>query len=417
VYSDRVTEKMLGRIESELRIRLHRYSPQESWDATEYLTKLHAQGKLTDSFGRYQNKEHADFIRNEQILFQQDFGYSLRYMTIERDGVDGGGIGKFSETFWESQQILMNLIIKLEEKNIEDYEKGYPCDGILICDNKGGRALGHTAIGRAVTMHRLVGWPHTRAMAASVDEDKVGELYTRDRLILDHLPFFLKPHGWGEEQVGFNKKSEHIQFGEEHGSRILYQHGRQQSGIGTGRQFDVNHNTEVSQWPYGRSLELDFFPTLPQHPYTFSLQETTPQGRSGPGGWWYSFSEKVRKGKMPRWNYMFIPFYAEPRKYRRRPPEGWAPNEATLQTAWKVHQTSKEFVGKEVTLSREQLYWWESSYSEAIENNALNLFLSNYSCTPEQSFQATTQSAISPVVLDFMRSTTTEGVAFELEGL
>src|SRR4029077_9979558 len=126
--------------------------------------------------------------RNERILFQQDFFYALRYFTIERDGVEGGGIGPFSQTFWESQQILLDLIGKLEEHNVDYYERGYPCDGILVCDNKGGRALGHTGVARAISMHRLVGWTHTREFAASVDEDKVGELYTRDKLILDNLP-------------------------------------------------------------------------------------------------------------------------------------------------------------------------------------------------------------------------------------
>lgn len=413
MYSANITAKHIERIESQLGITLHRYTPEQSWELTEYLNKLKSDGKLYDASGNFARKDYAAFVRNERILFQQDFFYALRYFTIERDGVEGGGIGPFSQTFWEAQQILLDLIAKLEERNIDQYERGFPCDGILICDNKGGRQLGHTMIGRAICMHRLVGWPHTREMSASVDEDKVMELYTRDKLMLDNLPFFLKPTGWGE-QTGYDKKGEHIQFGEEHGSRILYQHAKQQSGLGTGRQFDVNHNTEVSQWPYPKMLEIDFFPTLPQHPYTFSLQETTPQGRKN---WWFQWSEKVRRGRIPRWAYLYIPFYAEPKKYRRQPPEGWNPNESTSQLAWKVYNTSKEFVGKQVTLSREQLYWWESSYNEAMENNSLNLFLSNYSITPEQSFQHTSISAINVQTLDWMRTTAVEGIAYEMEGI
>lgn len=413
MYDEKVTAKHLEKIEAELKIRLHRYTPEESWEIVEYLNKLRSDKKLLDGAGNYQRPELASFVRNEQILFQQDFFYALRYFQIERDGVEGGGVGPFSATFWESQQILLDLIAKLEVKNVDDHERGYPCDGILVCDNKGGRQLGHTMIGRAIVCHRLIGWPHTRAMSASVDEDKVMELYTRDKLIIDNLPFFLKPTGWGE-QAGYDKKGEHIQFGDEHGSRILYQHGKQQSGLGTGRQFDVNHNTEVSQWPYPRQLELDFFPTLPQHPYTFSLQETTPQGRKN---WWFQFSERVRHGKLPRWSYLYIPWYSEPKKYRRQPPAGWNPNEQTLQMAWKVFNTSEEFVNKQVTLTREQLYWWEGMYGEAMENNSLNLFLSNYSITPEMSFQHTTQSAIRTDVLDWMRTSTKTGIAFEVEGL
>jgi hypothetical protein len=404
MYSATITTKHCEKIEAELGVKLHRYTQEESWELAAYVEK------------RKLRPTHDDlaFIRNEQVLSQQDFYYALRYFQIERDGVEGGGVGPFSQTFWESQQILLNLIAKLEEKNIDYYDKGYPCDGILIADNKGGRQLGHTMIARAIICHRLVFWPHTRAMSASVDEDKTLELYSRDKLILDHLPFFLKPAGWGDRSTGFDKKAEHIQFGEEHGSRILYQHGKQQSGIGTGRQFDVSHLTEVSQFPYPRQIELDFLPTIPQHPYSFCILETTPQGRKN---WWYAFAERCRKKRMPRWSYMFVPFYAEPKKYRRHPPDGWKPNEQTLQTAWKVYNTSEELVGKPVTLERDQLYWWESMYNEALENNSLNLFLSNYSITPEQSFQSTTQSAVRSDILDWMRTTSTEGIAYEVDGL
>ena len=85
--------------------------------------------------------------------------------------------------------------------------------------------------------------------------------------------------------------------------------------------------------------------------------------------------------------------------------------------AWKVYNTSAEFLGKQVTLERQHLYWYETSFSEALENNSLNLFLSNYSITPEQSFQSTTQSAINPNVLEWMRNGTIEGIGYELDGI
>lgn len=413
MYSPTITARHIERLEDQLKLKLHRYTPEQSWELASYLNKLNADGKLYDANGQFLKKDYAAFVRNERILFQQDFYYASRYLTIERDGMEGGGVGPLSATFWESQQILMDLVARLEEYNVDYYERGYPCDGILICDNKGGRQLGHTIISRALSIHRLVGWPHTREMAASIDEPHALKLYLVDKVMVDGLPFFLKPTGWGE-QAGYDKKGEHIQFGEEHGSRIAYLHNNTQSGFGVGSQYDVNHNTEVSRWPYPKSIEIDLEPCLPQNPYTLSIQETTPYGRKN---WWFDFSEKVRKGKLPRWKYLFIPFYAEPRKYRRHPPDTWTPSEATMQMAWKVFNTSKEFVGRQVTLEREQLYWWETTYNAAIEKNSLNLFLSNYSITPEQSFQHTSISAIKAEVLDWMRSTALDGIAYELEGL
>lgn len=137
----------------------------------------------------------------------------------------------------------------------------------------------------------------------------------------------------------------------------------------------------------------------------------------GRKNWWFAFSERVRRGKMPRWSYLYIPWYSEPKKYRAHAPDDWKPNEQTMQMAWKVHQTSKEFVGRVITLSREQLFWWERSYSEALANNSLNLFLSNYSITPEMSFQHTTASALRVDVLDWMRGTAGVGIAYDVDGL
>src|SRR6266702_4085727 len=115
MYSDTVTAKAIEKIEANLQIKIDRYTPEESIALTAHLSSLHAQKKLGAN-GQVDNREFARFIRNERILFQQDFFYALRYLTIERDGVESGGIGPFSQTFWESQKILMNLIAKCEER-------------------------------------------------------------------------------------------------------------------------------------------------------------------------------------------------------------------------------------------------------------------------------------------------------------
>src|SRR6266699_6622740 len=117
MYSESVTAKAIEKIEAQLQIKIDRYTPENSLTLTVHLSSLHAQKKL-GSNGQIDNREFARFIRNERILFQQDFFYALRYLTIERDGVCGGGIGTLAETFWESQKILLKLIAKLEERNV-----------------------------------------------------------------------------------------------------------------------------------------------------------------------------------------------------------------------------------------------------------------------------------------------------------
>lgn len=404
MYSQRVTDANLDKIQALYGFKVGRIEVGRVAEIAEHLAQLmKADGQLK----RPLTKEETGFIRNERIVCQQDFLYwAERYATIQRDGVEGGGIGKLK--LWETQQILHNKIAECEEKGVDALANGATADGILIVDHK-DRQVGHTMYSRVACMHRITMWPHTRGMAASVDDDKVLELYDRDKLILDNLPWYLKPKGW-PDNCGFNVKGEHIYL-EALNSRLLYQQGKQQSGLGQGRQFDISHITEVASLPYPAMLEHDFFPTLPQNPYTLCILESTAQGRRN---YWHDFTERVRQGRTARWVYVFVPYYAEKKKYRRTPPEGWTPSELTLLHAKKVYETSREFVGKDTLLSKDTLYWYESTRREYQDAGKLNLFLTNYAATPEESFQHTNLSAFSTEVIEKLRLNTRPGNPYEV---
>src|SRR6266436_31060 len=94
-----------------------------------------------------------------------------RYGAIQQDG---GGVCKLKP--WESQNLLLAAMAKREAEMHERAIKGDSVDGVLITGHK-ARQLGETALGRACCVHRLTTQHHRRAMAASVDEDKVQELY------------------------------------------------------------------------------------------------------------------------------------------------------------------------------------------------------------------------------------------------
>lgn len=400
MYSERVTSEQVEQLEAQFQLKLIRYDPAQVEDVVDHLSKL----QKPDGSGlkRPLTREEQEFIRNERLLCQTDFLYwARRYCTIQRDGSVGGGIGKLE--LWETQQILHNVIARREEVGIEQQKRGEPCDGILVVDHK-DRQIGHTMYARALSMHRLTMHPYTRGMAASVDEDKVLELYDRDKTIYDNLPFYLQP------ALGFDVKGEHLYFEGVH-SRLLYQQGKQQSGIGQGRQFDIGHVTEVASLPYPDMLDFDFFPTIPQNVYTVVIMESTANGRHN---YWHEFTERVRRGDAKRWIYSFVPYYAEKKKYRRAPPPDWTPSELTMLHARKVYETSREFVGYDVLLEKETLYWYETSRKEAQEGGKLNLFLTNYAATPEESFQHTNVSAFSTEVIEKIRLGTRAGVPYEI---
>lgn len=255
-----------------------------------------------------------------------------------------------------------------------------------------GFASHNTALGRLLMMHRATTVPSARCMSASVDDDKIMEMYDRDKLVYDNLPAFLQP------SIDYDEKAQHLYFSL--GSKIIYQVGSQKSGLGVGRQFELSHITECSTWPNPLMIELDFFPAIPRSLLTLSILESTAYGR---GNWWHEFSENVRKGLEPRWSYLFIPWYAELSKYRSQPPTTWEPSKVALLHAQKVHDTSPEYVGHTVMLPRENLYWWESERAAAQRKGRLNFFLTNYCATPEESFQHSGQSPFDAALLEELR--------------
>jgi hypothetical protein len=402
VYSVEVTRRQVQEFCAKNNVKLQYFPLDYCLEQTEKIQRAVAEVRKDGGaeMKRALTPQERLFIQNEILLCKLDFRYwAQRYAKIQAEGS-----GVRCVEFWESQEKLLEIIAKVEEEQYEALESGGTVDGIRICLNK-SRQLGATAVSRMLTMHRLTLWPDHRAMGASVDDDKKMELYTRDRLILDNLPFFLKP------QIEFEEKSQHIRFGKLNSS-ILYQQSQQKSGLGQGRQFELGHLTECASFPNPLMIPHDFFPTLPQSVNTLCILESTPQGRDN---FWYEFTNEVRDGNWPGWHYVFVPWYTTAAKYRRTPPEGWNPSQLTLMHAKKVKETSKELVGEVIELSPDKLYWYESTRRAYTKEGNLAIFLTNYCATHEESFQHVRASAIPTETLEQLRLETIKGQPYELQ--
>lgn len=410
MYSPKVIERAIARYEHKSKHKLVRLTSAKRDDWRSHLearvTKV-AKGEEVEW-----TPEENSFIRNERVLSLLDFSYWCHYATIQRDG---GGTCNFDHP-WESTRLFLAFVAKIEQEQHDAIERGEmtkwmqpeqpkpAVPGILIAINK-SRQLAATTVGRLITMHRVTLQAQRRALAASVDDDKIQEMYDRDKLCYDNLPFYLKP------DLLYDEKRGHLHF-DKLNSRVLYQVGSQKSGVGTGRQVDCHHLTELSTWINPGALKVDFFPAIPRSIHTFGLAESTPYGR---GNFWHEWTENIRKGHTERWRYIYIPWYAEPAKYRALPPAGWQPSQVALLHAQKVYDTSSEFVGHSVMLSREQLWWWESTREEYRKDNKLNFFLTSYSATPEESFQHSTASAFDAEFLALLRDKVRPGQAYEIQ--
>ncbi len=405
MFSPRIIERKQSKLEEKLGISLHRYEIGEVEDRVEHLkTLVNEDNKLV----RQLRPAELEFINNENLLSAIDFRYwAERYGTLK---LSGGGMGCLKP--WGSQEIVLNRCAKIEEREWEKKDRNEPFSGIRMLWHK-ARQLGLTAVARLIIQHGLYFNQHVGALSASIGQGEIGELYDRDSLIYDHLPWWMKP------ERRFNVKNESMHF-EKLNTRIEYQESKQKSGLGIGRQFELSHLTECAAWENSAIIELDYFPTIPivnrddaaykRGPRVIAILESTAQGR---GNWWHEYTEATRIGDHPEWDYIFIPWYAEPGKYRLTPPPSWRPNEVTKAHAKRVEATSSQWMGQTVRLDVEQLYYYERGYESARKANTLNFFLTNYPAEPEEGFQHSTAGAFDFDSLDRFQRMCKEPEYFE----
>lgn len=389
MYSPLIVDQKLWKLQKQ-GIAFKRRSVNDSRAITRKLDKLVVDGKRT----RQYSPEELSFIRSETAICRADFRYwAERYGYLEQDASEGGGVAP--ATFWPSQERALELIAKREEDNYREFEKHNFSPGIRVVWHK-TRQQGATGIARLICGHRMTLNPHTRAIAASLDETKVQELYKRDHIWLDNLPDWLKP------TIQFDVKNSHLAFGNLK-STLTYQQANQQAGVGTGQQFDVSHMTEISLWQMAERLQFDFLPAVPQSLNTFVGFESTANGRHD---FWHDFTENVRRKErgFEVWVYVFTPHYINQNKNRLPAPDGWTPEPITVEHAQLIERTSYEFAGVKVIPDRDHLYWWETEYMLNRRLGTLHIFLTNYPATPEQSFQHSTRSALPIDTIEWMRT-------------
>lgn len=371
MYSPNVIARNIAAIEKEFKIRLHRYEPGDSWDIS---------ASLGDA-PRDLSPAEAAFVQNELLMSKCDWEYWTRYAYIAQDG---GGAGPM--VLRESQHLVLKRHLAPAQERIEAAVKaGEPTDGIRFYWHK-ARQLYATTTARTLIWHQLLCRNDSRALTAVANDDQLTPMYDRDKMLYDGLPWWMKP------VLEFDVKDEHIHIADTH-SRVAYAAGNQKGGMGQGSQFELQHLTECAFWDMPE-YHIDYIlkDTLPQSPLTLAIRESTANGR---GDWWHTQTEDARFGRSS-WGYVFIPWYAVSTKRRRVPPVDWIPDPLTLRHAEMVLRTSPEWVGRAVTLTKEQLYWWESERKDAQRKHALAMFYTNCPATPEESFQHHQKAAFEP---------------------
>lgn len=410
MYHPEIIERNLSKLKLRSPFKIQRNTPETSISRAASLQLIwdQKQGRPL----RDLNSSESEFIKSEMALCRYDFRYwSERYATIQLDANVGGGMAP--PKLWASQEKALRLLAARELEMWEQYNQEKFCDGILAALHK-ARQQGMTAFWCQLKMHRMIFYSNTRALGATLampnDSSKL-ELYNRDQIILNSLPFWMLP------KILYDVKGEQVQF-DGLGSKMIYTDSEQRSGIGTGAQWDVHQITECGLWDNLLRLMFELMPGVPKSPYVLGGWESTANGRVGPGEDWMILTENIRNRRRgwEHWIYCFIPYYLEPTKYRRPVPANWVPSPLVIKHAEMVEKTSPEFnEGHTYRLTKPQMYWWESEHELYRSLNKLNQFLTNYCATPEESFQNSLAGALPYEVLEGMRhSASVWGCPYEI---
>lgn len=413
MYSPAIIERRLSQAKR-AGFEFKRLPREDSIGITQRLEKLrydHRENLLPHGqLARELDQAELDFIESERILCKADFEYYLtRYHTVERDPGVGTESGNGPAILLESQRRYITLIGRREEECQREWKEYKHTAGILVYLHK-VRQVAATATFAAVRVHRMLFYPGTRAFAATLKDGPqgTGELYKRDTLALDNLPFWLKP------SIYPNVKDQEIGFEHPLASRMSYQAENQAIGIGTGTQQDISHLTEVPLWSYPHRIRYSFVPSIPKALTTLHVQEGTSAGK---GGYWQEVTEacRARRKGFEDWIYIFLPWWVNRLKYRANPPGNWNPDEHTLKHAELIERTSPEFNdGVVYRPTREQLFWWEATRSMHAQNNETASFLANYPATPEMSFSNWAQGALPVELIESMEYDVREPRPYEV---
>lgn len=383
MYHPDVISATVAKLENHYRpsqpLRDYTVSEVESW--TERLSDaVDRKGRRT----RPLSIEEQRFIVNELILTKASYSYwAERHCYIN---YLGAGVERLYP-LWDSQRLILDEVAKLEKACFDGERE----DGIFIGCLK-ARQLGCSTWAQSALGHRLTTQSNIHALMASdiPGPEGSGYFFGMLELIVERLPWFLRP------RVVEHTKNEEMVF--DTGSRVLVGAGKSMKGVsekrgqlGRGLTLSLLHLSELSTWEAPGQIDDALMPTVHVSPRALAIFESTGKGRNN---WWHRHWNKT-VGGLTRFVPVFIPWYAEPSKYRKRPPVDWSPSATTQAHARRCEETGERWIHKPVRLTRDQLYWYETTRAEFEADDNLSAFLEEYAADPEEAFQYSGHSIFS----------------------
>jgi hypothetical protein len=343
--------------------------------------------------------EEDHFVAVERLRYGIDFRYAAeRYFMVNKGGE------RLEPLFplWTSQELVLQRFIRHEEAQL----RGERDDGCLATVLK-ARQLGVSTLAACLLVHRITGRPYTQALIASDVTDSSAHLFGMADILYRHLPWFLKPR-----PTKFVNSGEHRHLHLANETKLMMESGKAMRGqkvedtgegkgeMGRGKTVTAVHLSELSTWENPEQLDSALFPGIPIKPYVVGVLESTAKGRFN---WWHKQWNKAEAG-LSRFDPVFIPWYAEPDKWRLKAPIDWSPSSDTLAHATRCEHDAPRWLGHRVALNRDQLYWYERTKASYTVDERLAEFLTEYPADPTEAFQYSGRSVFTLAIRERIRA-------------
>lgn len=367
------------------------YSIADSDQLTRDLTAIRTPG---GSYSRPLTADESLFLAATPLRCAIDYRYFVTRFGYVDD--QGHGLRRLT-TLSESQTFVLDKVGDLERRRW-----GTHPDGLLFNVLK-ARQLYVSTLAETMLAHRVLFFPHTRALSGADVEEQAGYLFRMVVRLYDQLPWFLQPTPRfpfvKNRELGLGNQS-FVKTAWGKSTRGALQSVTGQEGskgaIGRGQTYGTVHLSELPTWDNPDQIDSALLPAIPIHHDTLVFFEATAEYA---GDWWHLHWLASGEG-IGRFTNIFVPVYAEPSKYSLPAPLDWTPASTTLAWAQKCERTSTQWYPSAVTLSRDQLYWYETTRAFYTKKNDLGTFLKEYCADDLECFQYAGKSIFSFEQLD-----------------
>lgn len=365
----------------------------EGW--VEHLDSIY--DHAADQLLRPLSTDEEAFIRHEMNRCKVDFNYwAQRYAFLKSKDMS---LLRYTPT--AVQKLLLDKIGKAEI----DAVGGKTGDGILFSVLK-ARQLGISTVSEIIIAHRTFFYGNSTALIAADVDERTQNLYEMIIRVLDHTPWWLKPRS-ADPKRDYRVKNKMIQFADQDSTIRIGSSANMQGGdsgtdkgsIGTGQTLPLVHLSELALWANPWQIDDALMPSIPMTPRTFAIFESTAKGR---GNWWHDKWVDAKRG-LGRRRPVFIPWYTDPETYKLPAPLDWKPTDRAIAHAIRVKETSAQWIGFSMSLSKDQLFWWEKTRAEYVSGRILFKFLAEYAADDMEAFQASSIGVFPSELIDDMR--------------